>query len=80
MLKQFIGLIGVLTKKVRFRIRLRQMDLLWYLMDGSSFDLFPPSFYYTHTEKEIQQAADKIFAELQNMIDEYTSKKLVVGK
>lgn len=38
-----------------FKIKLWEMDRLWELMGGSCWGLFPPSFYYTHTEEEIER-------------------------
>lgn len=38
-----------------FKIKLREMDDIWELMGGSCWGLFPPSFYYTHTEEEIER-------------------------
>ena len=32
------------------------MDKKWELIGGRYWQLFPPSFYYTYTEEEIEQA------------------------
>lgn len=53
--------IKLLRKKyiIELRVRLKRMDDWWYLMGGSCFGLFPPSFYYTHTEEEIKRVTDE---------------------
>lgn len=47
---------------------------MWYLMGGSCFGLFPPSFYYTHTEEEIKQITEETLGNLYDMIAEYEAK------
>ncbi len=42
-------------KERQFRRRMRSMDEQWYLTGGNCFGLFPPSFYYRHTEEEAEQ-------------------------
>ena len=45
--------VSILKKSLHhifFRIKLKSMDDIWYIMGGNCFGLFPPSFYYTHTE------------------------------
>lgn len=60
-----------LKRKVLFKIKLREMDYRWELMGGSCWGLFPPSFYYTHTEEEIKQITTETIEKLQKMIDEF---------
>lgn len=48
-IKKYIDLLRNLIHKMRFCMKLKQMDDLWYFMGGSCFGLFSPSFYYTHT-------------------------------
>ncbi len=36
------------------------MDLEWKLMGGLCFGLFPPSFYYTHTDEEIKLIIEEL--------------------
>jgi len=50
---------GKIAHKIAFRIKLWLMDEEWARRGGSCFELFPPSFYYTHTKEEIRAAADK---------------------
>lgn len=60
--------------KIWFHIKLKEMDNMWYLMGGSCFGLFPPSFYYTHTEEEIKQITEETLGDLYDMIEEYEAK------
>lgn len=43
------------------------MDDLWYFMGGNCFGLFPPSFYYIHSE-EIKRITAEEIQRLQKMI------------
>jgi len=63
-----------LKKKWIIHHRLRMMDYMWKNFFGSSFDPFPPSFYYKHTPEEIAEIKEKEFAELKAMVDEYDAK------
>ena len=47
------------------------MDSQWYFWNETGFSLFPPSFYYTHTEKEIEEITAKELAELKEMLRRY---------
>ena len=47
------------------------MDDLWYLMGGSCWGLFPPSFYYTHTEDEIKRIEEETIKELYEMLEQW---------
>ncbi len=51
--------------------RLREMDNLWLFMGGSCWGLFPPSFYYTHTEEEIEQITNETLERIKKLIDEF---------
>lgn len=55
-------------------MKLKQMDDFWYFMGGNCFGLFPPSFYYTHTEEEIKRITEETMAELQALFDEYIAE------
>lgn len=52
-----------------FRIKLWEMDRLWESMGGNCWGLFPPSFYYTHTEEEIERITKGTLERCQKMID-----------
>lgn len=56
-------------QKIIFRRKLRQMDKWWYYMGGNNWGLFPPSFYYTHTEEEVERIATETIAEIQELIN-----------
>lgn len=57
-------------RKIIFRIKLKQMDDWWYFMGGSCFELFPPSFYYTHTEEEIERITAENLERIDKLINE----------
>jgi hypothetical protein len=61
--------ISVIYNKIKFRIKMRRMDELWYLMCGNCFGLFPPSFYLTYTQEEIERITREEIAELREMVD-----------
>ena len=69
--EKFIGTLKKMIDNVTFKIKLREMDSLWELMGGSCWGLFPPSFYYTHTKKEIEQITKETIESYQKMIDEF---------
>lgn len=55
--------------QIRFRIKLKQMDDIWDFMGGYCFGIFPPSFYYTHTEEEIKRITAEKIETLQKIAD-----------
>ena len=65
-----ISILRKMQHKVRFKIKLWEMDRLWEYMGGSCWGLFPPSFYYTHTEEEIERISKEIMERLKKLIDE----------
>lgn len=54
-IKKGIRIFREMIRKTVFRMKLREMDRMWEFMGGSCWGLFPPSFYYTHTEEEIER-------------------------
>jgi hypothetical protein len=46
------------------------MDMQWSLHGGNCFELFPPSFYYTHTQEEIDRITEEKLAELTQMVED----------
>lgn len=73
MIKAVVKFIKKIIQKIIFRIKLREMDEWWYMTGGSCFGLFPPSFYYTHTEEEIERITKETLdrcTELINKLDE----------
>lgn len=69
-IKKSIEMAGNLTKKALFYIKLKQMDAEWYDRGGSCWGLFPPSFYYTHTEEEIKRITAETKVRIQALIDQ----------
>jgi hypothetical protein len=67
----FCGKIIKILKKIRFRMKLRDMDRQWYFTFGNCFGLFPPSFYYTHTQEEAERIKQEEIARLKAILDEY---------
>ena len=65
--------------KVLFKIKLWEMDSLWEL-GGSCWRLFPPSFYYTHTEKEIQQITKEIIENYEKSLTNFKPLGLVLSE
>ncbi|MBR1855010.1 MAG: hypothetical protein IJ794_18030 [Lachnospiraceae bacterium] len=63
-----------MLKKIRFRIKLMRLDSKWHYYGGSSYELFPPSFYYTHSREEIQRITEEELAALRQMIKEYQTR------
>ncbi len=63
------GFIKKIVERLLFRIKLWDMDSLWYLSGASGWRLFPPSFYYTHTEEEIERILAETDKELQELLD-----------
>ena len=59
-----------MVKKILFRIKLRKMDEEWRLSGRSCWSLFPPSFYYTHTEEEIERITAETADRIQKLIDQ----------
>lgn len=69
--RKCIGALKKIKHRIMFKIKLWEMDSLWELMGGSCWGLFPPSFYYTHTEEEIERITKETIESCQKMIDEF---------
>jgi hypothetical protein len=69
-LKKFGGMLIEIVKKIRFKMKLREMDRQWYFTFGNCFSLFPPSFYYTHTQEEIDRITAEEIAKIRKLLDE----------
>ena len=69
-IKKYIEIVRNLTKKVVFHIRMKQIDAEWYDRGGRRWGLFPPSFYYTHTEEEIERITAETRARIQSLLDQ----------
>lgn len=68
-IRKCIDLLKNLIHKIWFRIKLKGMDDWWYYTGASSWKLFPPSFYYTHTEEEIERITDETLERLRATIE-----------
>ncbi len=66
-----ISILKKWKQRVLFKRKLREMDNLWLFMGGSCWGLFPPSFYYTHTEEEIEQITNETLERIKKLIDEF---------
>lgn len=62
-----------LFHKIIFHCELKKMDDWWYFIGGNCFGLFPPSFYYTHSEEEIKRIKDETLAKAYSMINQLDS-------
>ncbi len=69
-IQKFIILLKKIIQKIKFKIKLMDMDRKWRIIGGCYFG-FPPSFYYTHTEEEI----NCIINELREFIINYKDEK-----
>ena len=72
--KKYIELLRKLIRKSRFRTKLRRMDDWWYLVGGGCFELFPLSFYYTHTEEEIKRTTEDTIDKLRAIRDKFIAE------
>ena len=69
-IKKYIELLKNIIHKIMFRIKLEQMDDWWYYTGGICWGLFPPSFYYTHTEEEVERITKETKTRIQALIDQ----------
>ncbi len=70
MIRNIVVITKKIIQKIEFWFKLKCMDDMWYYTGGSCFGLFPPSFYYTHTEEEIERIIDETLDNMQKMIDQ----------
>ena len=69
--KKCIGILKKIHHKIMFKIKLREMDNWWEYLGCNCWQLFPPSFYYTHTEKEIEQITEETIESYKKMLDKF---------
>lgn len=74
MFKWIKSKIKSLCEKIRFRRKLKDMDAFWYSFGGSCFGVFPPSFYYTHTQEEIEKLEKEEIAKLKKIAKEFSER------
>ena len=65
---KFVKLLKDTIYKTQFRIKLKRLDDWWYFTGESSWQLFPPSFYYTHSAEEIKHITDETLARLRTIL------------
>ena len=73
-MKKRIIFLKYLFYRLKFHHKLKKMDDCWYFMGGNCFGLFPPSFYYTHTEEDIKRIRDETLAKAYLMINQLDTK------
>ena len=73
-MKKNITLLKDLFWKIKFRHKLKKMDAWWYFTGGNCFELFPPSFYYTHSEEEIKRLRDETLEKAHSMLNQLDTK------
>ena len=56
-------------KQRRWKAELRRLDENWYLW-GSCFDMYPPSFYLTHTPEEVEKIQAEDLKRIKQKIEE----------
>lgn len=69
-----------LFRKIMFRLKLMDMDYQWRMLNGSCFSLFPPSFYFLHTQEEIERITREEIAELKRILQEYQERNMMMGE
>ena len=70
MIEKLIKLLKDIADNMQFRNKLKKMDDWWYFTGAYSWELFPPSFYYTHSEEDIRRITEETHARLRALIDE----------
>lgn len=73
-INKYIELLRKLMEKIRFRMKLRQMDHWWYFLGCYEWSPFPPSFYYTHTEEEIKRITGEELDKLRAIRDRFIAE------
>ena len=73
-MKKYIILLRHLLYRIKVHHKLKKMDDWWYFMGGNCFGLFPPSFYYTHSDEEIKRIEDETLAKAYRMISQLGAK------
>jgi len=68
--QKFINLLKKMIQKIKLKIKLMDMDVKWNIMGGRCFFPFPPSFYYTHTDEEIERIINELREFIINYRDE----------
>lgn len=68
--KKWTEALEEMVQKVLFRLKLWEMDEWWYFTGASSWALFPPSFFYKHTEEEVRRIKAETIEMLRKLMRE----------
>jgi hypothetical protein len=69
-----VGFIKRLYEGCKFRIKLWEMDDRWRYEGRNSYELFPPSFYMTHTPEEAKRITEESLNKLKKMLEDYKNE------
>ena len=69
-MRKLIEAIKAYRKKKKYEQYLRDVDRQYYDTFQNCFSLFPPSFYLTHTQEEIDKITKETQEKLKKLIDE----------
>jgi len=72
--KKCISILKKIYDKIIFKIKLIEMDYWWMYLGCNCWQLFPPSFYYTHTEEEIERITEETIESCRKMLDEFSKR------
>lgn len=73
-MKQRKGMLNDICEKIKTRRQLKAMDRLWYFYGGNCFGMHPPSFYWKHSEEEIERIQKEEIAKLKEMLEEFEAR------
>lgn len=59
-----------MIRKMRRKAKLEMLDEMARITGAISWMLFSPSFYFTHTQEEIEQAEAEQLAECERLLEE----------
>lgn len=69
MRSKIVKMIIKIYKMLKLNAQMRRLDKMWYFFGGNCFGIFPPSFYYTHTEQEIEQKKKETIEKLKELLN-----------
>lgn len=58
-------------QKCKKKSELRSKDAVWTMLGGNCFGDYPPSYYHTHTQEEIQQRRKNEVDRLKEILRNY---------
>lgn len=68
---KIVKFITKIYKLLKLKAQMRRMDKMWYFFGGNCFGIFTPSFYYTHTQEEIEQKKKETIVKLKEILIAY---------